>query len=353
MSDRSAPELTPRQAVDRWLDRQRLDKADQTVAGYRGRLKHFVEWSEREEIDQLSSLTPWDIEEYETARRSKGLKPITLRNELITFRQFLEYYASRGVLEETVPDAVELPTLSKSDQTSDTILTADHAGALLDAYRDGSAPSYPRGHAFLELAWYTGARMGSIRGLDLSDIDFGEGYVVFRHDADEDTPLKNAGDGERIVGISEDVVSALQSYIRDERHDVTDAYGREPLFTTTNGRMARNTIRTTSYYATVPCRAGECPHGKERSTCAWYSQQQASKCPSSRSPHQIRSGSITWQLNRGLRADVVAKRVNASVEVIETHYDKASDIDEFRLRRERHLDKLGFDSDSAERDPHE
>ena len=338
------PEFTPREAVDRWIDRQRLDKADQTVQGYSGRLKHFVEWSEENDIATMSELTPWDIESYETVRRARELATITLRNEMLTLRQFLSYCARIGVVEEGLPDVVDLPKVKKSEQTNDTFLGQEHARRLLKAFRNGDT-DFERGHAFLEIAWYTGARMGAIRGLDLSDLDLEAGHVHLQHDPDEGTPLKNAVDGERVVGISEDVCDAIRTYVRGTRIDVTDDYGRKPLFTTPHGRISRNAIRTTSYFATLPCRFGSCPHDKEQSTCEWFSMSNARKCPSSRSPHQIRSGSITWQLNRGLRADVVSERVNASVDVIETHYDKASPIDEFEQRRERHLNKLRFDED--------
>lgn len=339
---RETPDFTPREAVDRWIDRQRLDKADQTVKGYCGRLKHFVDWSESNSIESMSELTPWDIESYETARRSKELATITLRNEMLTLRQFLSYCARVGVVDEDLPDVVDLPNVEKQDQTDDTFLSQEHARRLLEAYRDGET-GFDRGHAFLEIAWYTGARMGAIRSLDLDDIDLEVGHVHFQHDPDEETPLKNGVDGERVIGISEDVCHALQNYIGGARIDTTDEYGRQPLFTTQYGRISRNALRTTSYYATVPCRFGSCPHDEKQSSCGWFAPNQASKCPSSRSPHQIRSGSITWQLNRGLRADVVSERVNASVDVIETHYDKASPIDEFEQRRQRHLSKLQLD----------
>jgi len=341
---REPPEFTPRQAVDRWIDRQRLDKADQTVKGYSGRLKHFVEWSEENEIESMSELTPWDIETYETARRSRDPATITLRNELLTFRQFLSYCARVGVVEEGLPDVVDLPKVEKSDQTSDTFLEQGHARRLLEAFRNGET-RFQRGHAFLELAWYTGARMGAIRSLDLGDLDLEVGHVHLQHDPDEDTPLKNAVDGERVVGISEDVCEALRTYIQGARVETTDDYGRRPLFTTQYGRISRNALRSTSYYATVPCRFGSCPHDETQSECEWFSISAASKCPSSRSPHEVRSGSITWQLNRGLRADVVSERVNASVDVIEQHYDKASPIDEFEQRRQRHLSKLALEED--------
>lgn len=343
----TAPEFSPREAVKRWLDRQQLDKAEQTVTGYRGRLKHFVEWSESEQIERMRDLTPWDIESYETHRRSNNLAPITLRNELLTLRQFLKYCSRVGVVEDNLPEVVDLPKVEKSDQTSDTLLHEQDAKRLLKSFRSGET-NFERGHAFLELAWYTGARMGALRGLDLDNVELEDGHVYFQHRPDEETPLKNGTDGERVVGISEEVSDALRTYIQNSRPKVTDDYGRRPVFATPHGRISRNALRETSYYATVPCRFADCRHNQSMTSCEWYSVTHSRQCPSSRSPHQVRSGSITWQLNRGLRADVVAKRVNASVDVIEVHYDKATPIDEFEARRQRHLNKLNFDEETNE-----
>jgi site-specific recombinase XerD len=343
--DRTPPDLSPREAVERWLDRQQLDKANQTVADYGRRLRHFWRWCEGEGIETLDDLDGWSVEEYDTHRRARGLETITLRNELMTFRQFLRWAASRGLVDEHVPEAVDPPDVDPADRTDDTFLSPDLARDLLRKYRRGGEGQYGRGHTFLEIAWFTGARMGAVRGLDLDDVDLEEGYVEFVHRPDEATPLKNGRDGERVVGIDEDVVDAIRTYIQGSRPRVTDDYGRRPVFATAHGRVATSTLRNTCYYATVPCRVDSCPHDRERRSCEWYSQTTASTCPSSRSPHQVRSGSIMWQLNRGLRADVVAARVNASVDVIDRYYDKVSKLDEFRERREKHLDALGFDEE--------
>jgi site-specific recombinase XerD len=341
------PDLSPRELVDRWLDRQRLDKADSTVADYGRRLGHFVEWCGQEGIDSVGELRPWDLEAYDTYRRTT-LATITLRHELLTLRRVLEYAATLELVAETVPEAIDPPDVKPHEQTNDTFLAPDDAIALLEEFRSGGEGQHTRVHAFLELAWWTGARMGALRGLDLSDVDYEEGYVHFQHRPETGTPLKNGVDGERIVGISSEVVDVLRQYVRTERPDVVDDYGRKALFTSSRGRCGTNTIRNTSYYATVPCRVRDCPHGKERDSCDWYTFSQASRCPSSVSPHPVRSGSIMWQLNRGLRADVVSDRVNASVDVIDRYYDKVNQLDEFRERREQHLDKLGFDDTTDE-----
>jgi len=345
MSD--APDLSPQEAVDRWLDRASLDRAAQTIAGYRSQLKRFVDWADDEGIESISELDPWGIEQFETARRGDDIAAITLRNELGVLRQLLNYCSRLGIVDDELPESIELPTVSAEDQTDETILEQERAKQLLAVFRNGEE-HYLRGHAFLELAWYTGARMGGIRGLDLGDVDLQKGFVHFRHRPESGTPLKNAHDGERVVGISENVIEALRAYIAQKRPKMSDGNGRRPLFTTRQGRIGLNALRTTSYYSTIPCRFRRCPHGHDRETCEYVNQSQASKCPSSRSPHQVRSGSITWQLNRGMRADVVAERVNASVEIIEQHYDQASDLAAYERRREKHLKKLGFDDDNQE-----
>lgn len=58
----------------------------------------------------------------------------------------------------------------------------------------------------------------------------------------------------------------------------------------------------------------------------------ASKCPSSRPPHDIRTGAIAWMLNLGWPPEDIAERTNADVRTIEQHYDNA-DVEK---RRRRH-----------------
>jgi hypothetical protein len=98
------------------------------------------------------------------------------------------------------------------------------------------------------------------------------------------------------------------------------------------------------YYGTVPCRAQDCPHGRERETCEWFASRSANKCPSSRSPHQVRTGSITWHRSRGVPDETIATKANASPGVIRRFYDKPGDED-LISRQDPHLNKLHFNDD--------
>jgi predicted naringenin-chalcone synthase len=75
-----------------------------------------------------------------------------------------------------------------------------------------------------------------------------------------------------------------------------------------------------------------------------------SKCPSTRSPHPIRTGSITWQLNQGVPREVVSQRCNT--DQIEEFYDKPDEDERWRRyhdqmerQRRQHVDSLDLPHD--------
>lgn len=341
------PDLSPREAMQRYLGKIRVSKADSTVSAYHYRLKLFVEFCEDQGITTVNELDGWDLETYETHRRDSVDSPLTLKRDMGALRLFLQYLARIELVDESLPEKMELPDVPRDAQVDETRLHPDDAQALLDYYMDHDEKRSSRLHVFLALAWYTGARLGGIRALDVDDFDPGEHYVEFCHRPEEDTPLKNGLDGERIVGLPPEISEVVETYVDDHRLDNYDDHGRRPLITSEFGRASKNAIRQWSYVATLPCQHSPCPHGNERETCDYVDYHQASKCPSSRSPHQIRTGSITWQLNQGLPPQVVADRVNTSVPVIKRHYDKPAKKEEMEKRRRQHLDQLSFDDGSV------
>lgn len=333
MSDRRRPDpeaLSPRAAVERYLRRRRSDAADSSVYAWRYRLKLFVEWCESLDIQAVGELTRLDLDEYYEFR-SATIQPATLRGEMSTLRMFVEFLEQIGAVHD-LSDGVRVPDVDKEDLVDETRLDAEQAIPLLRYYRSDPGAFGTRQHVFLELAWVIGPRQGGIRALDVRDVHVEESFVEFRHRPETGTPLKNKRMGERPAAIPPRTAAAIGRYLRQHRNDVHDEHGRAPLLAS-RGRPGPNTVRVWSYLATEPCLFGPCPHGRERETCEYTTYDHASKCPSSRSPHQIRTGSITWQLNLGIPEPVVAERVNASVETIRRHYDQA--VPRERRRRQR------------------
>lgn len=111
-------------------------------------------------------------------------------------------------------------------------------------------------------------------------------------------------------------------------------HGRQPLITSSRGRLSEGSIRETIYRVTQPCEIGECPHEKDPKTCEYRQHSQRAGCPSSRSPHGIRRGSITNHLRTGSPQEVVSDRANVSGDILDQHYDERTDREKMEIRRE-------------------
>lgn len=349
--DRRTPpsDLSVADAVDRYLARMRRGKAESTVETYRLDLRQFVYWCDEEGIEQVGDLTGYDFELYQDDRAAE-LAPTSLENQMGLVKRFIEFCEDIGVVDEGLAETVHVPRASPAEQSRDDKLATEDAVVLLRHFRDRSNGLYgSKWHAILEVAWHTGARLGGLRALDLGDYDAEALVLEFRHRPKTGTPLKNKLDGERDVGILPAVGDALDVYLERTRYDRHDQHGRAPLFTTRSktGRLSETAVRGWLYQGTQPCwyQDDPCPHDKRREDCSWTNSSEASKCPSSRSPHAIRTGSITFHQDRGFDPADTARRVNASVRTIKRHYDKAEAREEMEKRRRPQLDKLALDTD--------
>lgn len=347
--------LKPSEALEMWLDRQRAEKSEQTVQSYFYRVRQFVEWLESEGITNLNDLTGRDVFRYDSARRADGLSKSALNNQLGTIKLFLAFCADIEAVPAELPAKVDIPTLSKAERANEEKLTAKRAETILESLERYEYAS--RDHIMFALVWHTGARLGALRSLDLRDCyltdddleriaheddlddedidEFSVPFLYFRHRPETDTPLKNKEDGERPVGLSDEIGNLIGEFIEVSRPDVVDDYGRKPLFSSQKGtgRMSKGAIRSRFHIVTQPCRYGTCPHDRDTETCEALDHGYESRCPSSRSPHRIRTGSITHHRDEGWPPEVLAERVNATPEVIRTHYDQPDLLKRMESRR--------------------
>lgn len=355
--DSNPEEFTVRQAVQRYINRARRDKTDSTVRTYRLDLRQFVLWCEDHEIETVADLTGLDFELYEEDRAAE-IAPSSLENQMGLLKRFIEFCEDIDAATPDLHEKVHIPRATTEERSRDEKLATDDASRILRYFREKSNGLYgSKWHAILEVAWHTGARLGGLRGLDRTDWDTEFHVLEFRQRPRTDTPLKNKLDGERDVGVLPNVADALETYIDETRFDRHDPHGRAPLFTTRSqtGRLSRNAVRSWIYQATQPCWHTDdpCPHEKVRADCEWTNASHASKCPSSRSPHAVRTGAITFHRDRGFDPEDTARRVNASLRTIQRHYDKQDRRTEMEERRRPQLDKLALDHDDQESANHE
>jgi len=317
-----------------YLKQRRSELTTETFRKQGQRLRAFLAFCEEKQIDDLNDLSGRDLYRYRIWRKEgnehyEPVKKITVRANLSTLRTFLQFAESVNAVETGLSHKVQLPDVDK--ESRDTILEADRAERILDHLEKFGYAS--REHVLFAIMWRTAARAGSVRALDLKDFDADEPCLVFRHRPETGTPLKNKERGERDVFVDSHFADVIHDYIEMNRHDKTDEHGREPLLTTRQGRPVVPTLRADCYKVTLPCRYSGCPHDRDPETCVWTESGQRSKCPSSRSCHSLRRGSITDHRNRGITAELVSDRVDATPEVIEEHYDERTNREKMRVRR--------------------
>lgn len=180
-------------------------------------------------------------------------------------------------------------------------------------------------------------RICTLRALDVQDYsppagDEG-GYLDLRHRPDTGTRLKNKGRSERELALSTATCNTLNDYIEYRRVETTDEYAREPLLSMPNGRIAAPTIRTYINKWTAPCNMDrECPHERNPNDCVAAQNVGNMNCPSKRSPHDVRRGYITYLRKRGVPKEIISDEVDASVAVIDKHYDKTTKAEQRKMR---------------------
>lgn len=323
--------LGPEEAVEMYLDHRRPDLSEKSYHNHKYRLNSFLEFCEERGITNLNNLTGRELHRFRTWR-GEQVSPITLKTTLATLRVFLEFCATIDGVEQGLREKVVLPKVDSDDEARESMLDEDRAKAILDYIDRYEYAS--RDHVVIAILWHTGIRTGTLRALDVDDWDRSSSSLKIRHRPDTGTPLKNLGAAQRSIHVGDYYATVIQDYIDDRRNEITDSHGREPLITSTQGRLSSTSIRKAVYRWTRPCMIGGCPHNRDKATCEAMENHHASLCPSSVSPHDIRRGALTRMLRRGVPEEVVGDRSNVSNDVLDQHYDQRTERERMELRRE-------------------
>lgn len=328
--------IAPTEAVSLYLESREPEVSQSTLYEHKCRLNRFIEWCDEERLTDMNDLTRRSCLEYRT-HRSDEVAPSTLEHQIRTFRLFVRFCEKMAFCPEGVAASINIPTASKKSRSRSVTLDEERAGDIID-YLDSYGYCSFR-HVMFSVMWYMGARIGGVRALDVQDYvrNSSDGpCLIFQHRPDTGTPLKNGWKSERKPPMGDYLDTVLCDWVADKRPDVTDEHGREPLIATKQGRPHKTTVQRHIYGLTRPCEVGkDCPHDTTPDECAAAgSKAGASQCNSSRSPHTLRRGRATRNLNDGMPKDMVGDRMDMSVEILNEHYNEQDEEDKRRLQRE-------------------
>lgn len=331
--------ITPTEGIDLYLDSRKRDLKSSSLDTHRSALNFFARWCEDKGIDTLDQLNGRLLHEFRIWRREDATEKVdslskkSEKTQQDVIRAFIRFCESIDAVEPRLHEKVQSPSLNRGEAVRDAMVDPDTARQISRWLATFDYASLI--HVIWTLLSETGARIGAIRALDIQDCNLDDEmpYIEFRHRPDTDTGLKNGPKSERLVSISDQTCNVIRDFIDERRADTVDSYGRDPLLTTSNGRITTSTIRKYIYMVTRPCSYSDvCPHGRSEDQCEATSNDLASKCPSSRSPHAIRRGYITHELTAGVDRSYVSGRCDVSEEVIKEHYDARDERERMEVR---------------------
>jgi integrase len=182
------------------------------------------------------------------------------------------------------------------------------------------------------LIYHVGFRQSGIRSLDCSDVIPERGIIEVRNSPERrGLRLKRGINGERDVNVSAGVMQAVTTYIEERRttpKDDTDA-----LLTSWKGRIDDATLYRDIAGLT---KCGDCTDDDGNH----LTNQNASECPESIGPHDLRRTAITRMRDKGVAWETIGGRVNATPDTLKKHYDSPTHEEAAQRRREEILRNL-------------
>jgi len=326
--------LSPEEGIERFLTHREPSVRESTIRNARTRTRFFLEWCEEREIENLNNLTGRDLADFVAWRRG-DVAAITLQKQLSTIRVALRYWADIEAVPEGLAEKLHAPELPDGAESKEVAIEPERAQKILDYLSEHHYAN--RDHIVFLVLWRTAMRRGALRSLDVDDLAPDDHALRLEHRPEQGTKLKNGEDGERWVYLGPRWYQPIDDYLDNpDRNEVTDDHGRQPLITTRDGRPTGDTIYNWVNKLTHPCRLRECPHDREPDDCdALGTNGYPSKCPSARSPHALRRGSITYHLNKSVSPEVVSERCDVSLEVLYEHYDVRTEQEKMTVRKQQ------------------
>lgn len=317
-------------ALKTYVESRKVELRKSTMRSHKHRIKSFIQYLENHcDIKYISELEPKHIDEY-ARYKQKQIAKSTYKSYIDTLRVFLRYLNRIGYIGDSILNAVPSVSMTRRQAVNSDKLRIKNAQDILetlDRYHYASQK-----HVYFILNWRVSARISTIRALDVDDFNYNSQYIKVQNR--KSTKLKNGNKGERVVSLNDDVSEIINDYIQQNRIKRKEE-DRDPLISTKQGRVSKNTLRRWCYQITCPSFYKQ----KDTDCKCQKNTNQAYACKYTKSPHAVRKSSITYFLKNDVPKKVVSDRADVSKKVLDKHYDKRTEKEKMQQRRS-YLDNI-------------
>ncbi|KQU68740.1 site-specific tyrosine recombinase XerD [Phycicoccus sp. Root101] len=194
-------------AVRSWLGHLDVERgmATNTLKSYRRDLARYTAYLEAHEVREPAEVTEAHVSDFLATLREGSadhppLAASSAARTLVAVRGFHKFLAMEG---EVLTDPAGAVSPPKPPTRLPKAITVHEVERLLEAASVGDTPASLRDRALLEVLYGAGARISEAVGLDIDDIDTGEGVVR----------LFGKGSKERLVPLGSYAADAIGAYL--------------------------------------------------------------------------------------------------------------------------------------------
>lgn len=191
-----------------------------TEVSYRRDLRKMAQFLAREHVDEVSVITPTQLESYILYMEKENFASSTVSRSVASIRAFFQYLFREGMIMEDISGELHPPRVEKK---APEILSVEEVDLLLEQ-PDEDTPKGLRDRAMLELLYASGMRVSELVHLQLADINLSLGYVT----------CKEAGK-ERNIPFGSVCKKALSRYLNEARESFIGGKDTDVLFTNCSG----------------------------------------------------------------------------------------------------------------------
>ncbi len=205
-----------------------------TVDAYRRDLDAYVAFLAGRGVTVPDAVTRADATAFVESLWRSGLAPSTVERKVAAVKGFHKFLVREG-LTENHPTA-RLPLPKVPERLPDVVSIEDIDRLLAQPFPDG--PTGLRDRAMLETLYGCGLRVSELTGLDLGDVDLGEGFVR----------VYGKGGKERVVPVAGMALHAIDAYLSSGRphlhpkRSVAAADGAALFLNSRGGRLTRQSV---------------------------------------------------------------------------------------------------------------
>lgn len=228
-------DIHPHKARRDFLKAKNQSIKDAAARTYEYPTKHFVNYVGDRGIESMNSIDGYLLEQWKLERKDEDIVPITLHNNVKHLRVFIRWCESSEIVKDGLADKMQIPDVTENETVSEESVSRERMDGLLTYLEHCEYATRQR--ALFEFLWHAGCRISGALALDFEDFRPQENHTKFRDRPKKGPPLNNKS--ERNITLNAEIIGLLDDYKDARRRNITDEYGREPLFTTSQQRLRK------------------------------------------------------------------------------------------------------------------